>query len=103
MGDKVLALAIGNDETTRLASTVAGPASKPGVWVDMSFSGRMYGLFGEAIDRFGAFLPDADRQQLDAQRELYAMYAKWFRRFDAQVTVVAEGIDFSESVEFAAP
>lgn len=103
MGDKVLALAIGKDETAGLASIVASPPSKPGVWLDMAFSGRMYGLFGDAIDRFGAFLPDADRQQFDSQRELYAMYAKWFRRFDAQVAVVAEGIDFSESIEFATP
>ena len=103
MGDKALALAIGKDEAAGLGATIASPPSKPGVWLDMSFSGRLYALFGDAIDRFGAFLPDADRQQIDAQRQLYAMYAQWFRRFDAQVTVVAQGIDFSESVEFATP
>ena len=79
------------------------PPSKPGVWLDMSMSGRVYSLFGDAIDRFGAFRPDADRQQFEAQRKLYAMYAQWFRRFDLQVAVVPEGIVFSETVEFAAP
>ena len=103
MGEKTLALAIGKDEGGRLATIVAAPPSKPGVWLDMSMSGSVYGLFGDAIDRFGAFLPDADRQQFEAQRKLYAMYAQWFRRFDLQVAVVPEGIDFSETVEFAAP
>ena len=69
----------------------------------MSYSGRVYALFGDAFDRFGAFLPDAERQQFQAQRQLYAMYAQWFRRFDMQVAVVAEGIDFNETVEFATP
>jgi len=103
MGEKALALAIGKDEGARLATTVAAAPSKPGVWLDTSFSGSIYGLFGEAIDRFGAFMPDAERQQFEAQRKLYALYAQWFRRFDLQVAVVPEGIDFSETVQFADP
>jgi hypothetical protein len=103
MGEKTLALAIGKDEAARLGTTVAAAPSKPGVWLDTSMSGSVYGLFGDAIDRFGAFLPDSDRQQFEAQRKLYAMYAQWFRRFDLQVAVVPEGIDFSETIEFAAP
>lgn len=103
MGEKTLALAIGKDDTARLAATVAAAPSADGVWLDMSYSGRVYALFGDAFDRFGAFLPDAERQQFQAQRQLYAMYAQWFRRFDMQVAVVAEGIDFNETVEFATP
>lgn len=103
MGEKALALAIGKDESARLGTTVAAAPSKPGVWLDTSFSGSLYGLFGDAIDRFSAFMPDAERQQFEAQRALYAMYAQWFRRFDLQIAVVPEGIDFTETVEFAAP
>ena len=103
MGEKALALAIGKDESARLTTTVAAAPSKPGVWLDTSFSGSVYGLFGDAIDRFSAFMPDAERQQFEAQRALYAMYAQWFRRFDLQIAVVPEGIDFTETVEFAAP
>lgn len=103
MGEKALALAIGKDESARLGTTIAAAPSKPGVWLDTSFSGSLYGLFGDAIDRFSVFMPDAERQQFEAQRKLYTMYAQWFRRFDLQVAVVAEGIDFTETVEFAAP
>ncbi len=102
MGGKALAVAVGQDDTARLAAAVTAAPAGAGTWLDMSFDGRMYGLFGDAIDRFGAFLPDADRKGLDAQRKLYAMYAKWFRRLDARVAIVAEGIDMTETVEFVA-
>lgn len=103
MGEKTLALAIGKDEAAALGAAVAATPSRAGTWLDMSYSGRVYALFGDAFDRFGAFLPYAERQQFEAQRKLYAMYAEWFRRFDLQVAVVPEGIDFNESVEFATP
>lgn len=103
MGTDALALAIGKDEGARLGTTVAAAPSKPGTWLDASFSGSVYDLFGDVIDRFSMLMPDAERQQFEAQRKLYSMYAQWFRRLDLQVAVVPEGIDFSETVEFAAP
>ena len=103
MGEKALAIAIGKDDTARLAAAVTAAPASPGTWIDMSFDGRVYGLFGDAIDRFGAFLPDADRKGLEAQRKLYAMYAKWFKRLDVRVAIVAEGIDLTESAEFVVP
>ena len=103
MGEKSLALAIGTEDAARLESTVAAAPSKPGVWLDASMSGRVYGLFGDAIERFSVLMPETERGQFEAQRQLYAMYAQWFRRLEMQVAVVPEGLDFSETIEFAAP
>ncbi len=103
MGEKTLALAIGKDETARLASVIGAAPAKPGTWLEMSYSGRIYTLFGDAIQRFGSLMPDEQRQQFEAQRALYAMYAKWFKRFEVQVAVVAEGIDLTETIEFTDP
>src|SRR5690606_5842029 len=103
MGEKSLALAIGTEDAARLESTVAAAPSKPGVWLDASMSGRVYGLFGDALERFSVLMPETERGQFEAQRQLYAMYAQWFRRLEMQVAVVPEGLDFSETIEFAAP
>ena len=66
-------------------------------------SGRVYGMFGDAIERFSVLMPETERGQFEAQRQLYAMYAQWFRRLEMQVAVVPEGLDFSETIEFATP
>lgn len=103
MGDKSLALAVGNDATATLPALVKAEPSAEGVLVDATYSGRIYDAFGKAFDRFGALLPAEQAAQMKAQRDLYAMYAQWFKRFDLRVALAPEGIDFVETVELTNP
>jgi hypothetical protein len=64
--------------------------------------GAMYATFADAMTRFGASLPAEMREQLDAQRRFYLFYAQWLQRVDARVSVSADGIEFSEAMEFTA-
>jgi len=99
----LLGVAVGKDESARLGAAVAAPAAPAGTLLDSSYSGEVYAVFDQMIGRFGSMMPAEQRQQFESQRKLYAFYAKWFKRFEARVTAGDEGIDFSESVEFAKP
>jgi len=99
----LLGVAVGKDESARLGAAVAAPAAPAGTLLDSSYSGEIYAVFDQMIGRFGSMMPAEQRQQFESQRKLYAFYAKWFKRFEARVTAGDEGIDFSESVEFAKP
>jgi hypothetical protein len=103
MNDKLLAIAVGTTEVANLGAVVAAAPTRPGTLLETSYSGRVYTLFGDAMERFGALMPAEQRPQLDAQRKLYAMYAQWFERFDMRVEIVAEGIDITETIEFTKP
>ncbi|MEO7758544.1 MAG: hypothetical protein ABIS07_18340, partial [Dokdonella sp.] len=82
---------------------VAAAKVTPGVLFEMNLRGEIYALMGEAMGRFADKLPAEQRAQVDTQRKLYAMYAQWFKRIDARVTIVPEGIDLTETVELAKP
>lgn len=101
MSAKTLGLSVGKDMTTRLGTAVAAAPAQSGVLLDASYSGALYTLINDGIGRFADAIPAEQRAQLEAQRKLYAMYAQWFKRFDVRISVGADGIDFSESVEFA--
>jgi hypothetical protein len=100
MSAKMLGVAVGKDEAARLGNAVTAAATTPGVLLEMSVRGEIYAVLGDAIGRFADKLPTEQRAQIEMQRKLYAMYAQWFKRIDARVAVVAEGIDLTESVEF---
>lgn len=102
MGTNALGVAIGKDEAARLTPAVTTAAAADGTLLVWSMRGAMYATFADAMARFGASLPAEMREQLDAQRRFYAFYAKWLQRVDARVSVSAEGIEFSEAMEFTA-
>lgn len=103
LGAKMLGLSFGKDEAAKLGNAVTAGTATPGVLFEMSMSGEIYTLIGDAIDRFADKMPAEQRAQLQSQRKLYAMYAQWYKHIEARATTVAEGIDFVESVEFAGP
>jgi hypothetical protein len=103
MSAKMLGLSVGKDEAARLGSAVTAAKVTPGVLFEMNLRGEIYALMGDAIGRFADKLPAEQRAQMETQRKLYAMYAQWFKRIDARVTIAPEGIDLIESVEFAKP
>jgi predicted small lipoprotein YifL len=103
MSAKMLGLSVGKDEAVRLGSAVTAAKVTPGVLFEMNLRGEIYALMGDAIGRFADKLPAEQRAQMETQRKLYAMYAQWFKRIDARMTIVPEGIDLIESVEFAKP
>jgi len=103
MTANVLGIAVGKDEAAKLGAAVAAPAATNGVLIDTSYSGALYGFLGDAIGRFADAMPAAQHDQFEMQRKLYALYAGWFKRFDARVSVGTEGIDFVENVELTQP
>jgi hypothetical protein len=103
LGAKMLGLSLGKDAAAKLGTAVTAGTGTPGVLFEMSMSGGIYMLIGEALDRFADKMPTEQRAQLQSQRKLYAMYAKWYKHIEARATTVTEGIDFIESVEFAGP
>ncbi|MEO5625138.1 MAG: hypothetical protein ABIQ70_03900 [Dokdonella sp.] len=103
MSAKMLGLSVGKDEAARIGDAVATAKVTPGVLFEMNLRGEIYTLAGDAIGRFADKLPAEQRAQMETQRKLYAMYGQWFKRIDARVTIGAEGIDLTESVELAKP
>lgn len=103
MSAKMLGLSFGKDEATRLGDAVTAGKVTRGVLFEMNLRGEIYALMGDAIGRFADKLPAEQRAQMETQRKLYALYALWFKRIDARVTIVPEGIDLTESIEFAKP
>lgn len=101
MGAKTLGLAVGNDETPKLeAAVTAAPGA--GVAIDSQVSGAFYKLLGDAIGEYGNLLPAEQRASLEVNAKLYAMYADWFKRVGGDVRFGADGIDFTQDVEYAA-
>ena len=103
MGANALGVALGKDEAARLTPAVTGAAPADGTLFAWRMRGAMYASFADAMGRFGASLPAETREQIDAQRKFYAFYAKWLKRADASVSLSADGIEFNEEIEFAAP
>ncbi len=101
MGANALGVAFGKDEAARLTPAVTTAAPADGAVLVSSMRGAMYASFADAMGRFGASLPAEMHEQIESQRRFYGFYAKWLKRADVRVALTAEGIDFSEEIEFA--
>ncbi|MEP7097714.1 MAG: hypothetical protein ABI748_08635 [Dokdonella sp.] len=100
MSANMLGVSVGTDEAPRLGKAVTAASAAPGVLFDMSLSGEVYTLMADGIGRLADKIPDAQREQVQGSRELYAMYAKWFKRIVARMTLTNDGIELFESVQF---
>ena len=100
MSANMLGVSVGTDEAPRLGKAVTAASAAPGVLFDMSLSGEVYTLMADGIGRLADKIPDAQREQVQGSRELYAMYAKWFKRIEARMTLTNDGIELFESVQF---
>lgn len=101
MGAKTLGLAVGRDQAAKLEAAVAAAPAANGALVESNVDAKVYELMGDAFEQFGGALPPEQRATLEAQRKMYAMYTQWFRRLGGGIRLGAEGVDFSEDVEFA--
>jgi hypothetical protein len=99
MNDKAIALSAGAGEDATLSAWLtAAPASEP-VFFRMYFSGSLYGQFGEWTKTFAAFMPEAQRKDIDDQRALFAIYEKWIRGIEIRLTAKSNGIEIFERFE----
>ncbi|WP_395684218.1 hypothetical protein [Dokdonella sp.] len=103
LGTKVLGIALGKDQLAALSTAVTAAPVASTTLLEMNMRGEIYATFADAIDHFGAALPEETRKQLETQRKLYAMYAQWFQHIDARVSLAPEGIELSEGVVFRHP
>lgn len=101
MTDKALAFSFGEGEAATLSSYVKTPAGKPGDWVKTNFSGDIYTLQGEFMQRMQALLPDDAKKDMDPANmaELYKFYSSIFKRLEGSMSVSAKGIEFEQNVE----
>ena len=101
MTDKALAFSFGEGEAATLSSYVKAAGGKPGDWVKTNFSGDIYTLQGEFMQRMQAMMPDAGKEGLDPANmaELYKFYSSIFKRLEGNMSVSAKGIEFEQNVE----
>lgn len=100
MSANMLGISVGANEAAALGKAATAAPGTPGVLFDMNLDGAVYQLMADGIGRFADKLPDEQRQQVEGSRELYAMYAKWFKRIEARVSLTSDGIELAESVVF---
>ncbi|MCE5234299.1 MAG: hypothetical protein ABFC67_00930 [Mizugakiibacter sp.] len=92
------ALALGNgvDAMAALPAYLGAPGGDGAALVRMSFDGRFYSALATLMQRLSAAqqapTAPAQRAQLERQRQLFAMYAQWIRRGDAQLELNAHGL-----------
>lgn len=103
MGPGALGASVGKSQLDLLGLAVMTPPDTSGVWLEASYSGKVYEFIADGIERYSAMIPQAQRVQLESSRKLYRLYSKMFKRFEMQVTTNAGGIDIYEGVEFTKP
>ncbi len=101
MAEKALAFSFGDGEAATLAGYVKAPTGTPGEWMKINFSGDIYTLQGEFMQRMQALLPDDGKSSMDAANmaELYTFYSSIFKRLEGNMSVSAKGIEFEQNVE----
>ncbi|MGB4858959.1 MAG: hypothetical protein WBP11_06475 [Dokdonella sp.] len=101
MAEKALAFAFGAGEAATLASYVNAPMGTPGEWVKTNFSGEIYTVQGEFMQRMQALMPDDGKTNMDPANmaELYKFYSSIFKRLEGNMSVSAKGIEFEQNVE----
>ena len=101
MTDKALAFSFGEGESTTLSNYVKATPGAPGQWVTTSFSGDIYTLQGEFMQRMKELMPAGDDKSMDVAdtTELYKFYASIFKRLEGNISVSAKGIELEQNVE----
>ena len=101
MTDKALAFSFGEGEAATLAEYVKAQPGTPGDWVKTNFSGDIYTLQREFMQRMQALSPDDGKQGMDPANmaDLYKFYASIFKRLEGNMSVSAKGIEFEQNVE----
>ncbi|WP_257386651.1 hypothetical protein [Tahibacter caeni] len=99
MDNQALALSAGAGEEAGLSAFLTAPAAKEPVFLRMQLTGAMYGRFGGMFDAMGALIPAEQRADLEGQKQLFALYEKWFARIAFTLTANDAGVAMHETVE----
>ncbi len=101
MAEKALAFSFGEGQSATLASYVKAPMGTPGEWVKTNFSGEIYTLQGEFMQRMQTLMPNDGKTNMDPANmaELYKFYSRIFKRVEGNMSASAKGIEFEQTVE----
>ncbi len=101
MGPKTLGVAIGKPAIATLSAAVMQAPAADGTILSFDASGRLYALMGELFNNptISAALPPDQKTTLEAQRQLYALYAQWFKHIHMRMAFTTSGVEFFESIE----
>lgn len=99
MTSNAIAIAAGSGEDASLGSFLSAPAANDAVFLRMSFSGKLYGMMGQALGKMRAMLPAEKQAQFEAQTAMFALYEKWIRSAEFTFTATPNGIALRETIE----
>lgn len=99
MSGKALALGAGAGEDATLTAYLNAPAASTPTFMRMYFSGAFYGTLSRSMQKMKANLPAEQRDRLEDQTKMFALYERWLRSGEILLTANAGGIAFEEIVE----
>lgn len=99
MDNNALALSAGAGEEAGLGAFLTAPAAAEPVFLRMRITGALYGRLGGMLDTFGALLPAEQRADMDAQKQLFALYEKSIAHIEFSMTANDGGVALRESAE----
>ena len=94
-----IALSSGTGEDATLGAFAAAPAAKDPVFMRFHFTGQVYKLMADMMDKAAAALPPDKQNQLAAQKKLFQAYEQVLKYGDITLTATPTGIGFHETVE----
>lgn len=93
------AVALGIGDTIDLAGFLGASAASDGQLLHASYSGKFYDVLGALLTRFSAVLPAPQSADMEQQKALYAIYARWIRKVDIRVNATPKGIEMLQKIE----
>ena len=87
------AVAVSQGAGIDLAAFLTAPAADDGQLIRMGFTGAFYDLLIAVTTRYSPMLPDTQQADLEMQRSLYKLYARWFQSIDIRINATPKGIE----------
>lgn len=99
MDNNALALSAGAGEEAGLGAFLSAPAATEPVFLRMRLTGALYGRLGGMLDTFSMLLPAEQRSDIDAQKQLFALYEKSIAHIEFSMTANDAGVALRETAE----
>lgn len=99
MSTQGVALSTGPGEEAGLAAYLAAPAASERIFMRMSFTGALYGLFGKFSEVLSDKIPRQAQAQMLKSAQMTAIYEKWIRRGEIQLSATPSGITIEETMD----
>lgn len=94
-----LGMSSGTGEDATLGAFLAEPASKDPVFLRFHFTGQVYKLMADMMDKAAAAMPADKQAQFISQKQMFASYEQWLKSGDVTFTATPTGIALHEVVE----